>query len=242
MLPGIDDGAQSLAVSLEMARIATDDGITVTACTPHLLPGLFDNPGPAVRRMVQDFQDTLLEAGSGLQVTTGADVHLTPHTVAEIMSGHALTLNDTRYFLLEPPHMTAPPGFFKAVTFILASGFIPVITHPERLAWIDAHYPVFDKLARQGCLMQLTAGALAGQFGGRAERVAWQMIDEGIADVVASDAHSAGRRRPVLSRARRLVESRFGPERARKMFVETPALILSNKSVERHFLSRASLP
>lgn len=241
MLPGIDDGARSLDVALEMARIAVDDGISVTACTPHLLPGLFDNPGPAVRRMIIDFKEQLVEAGIPLQITTGADVHLTPHTVSEIKSGHALTLNDTLYFLLEPPHITPPPGFFGAVTKIKDSGFIPVITHPERLAWIEPHYPVFQKLAHYGCLMQLTAGALLGQFGARAEHVSWRMIDEGLVDVVASDAHSAGRRRPVLSHARRLVESRFGPELSRKLFVETPACILSNRSVERHFVSRAAL-
>lgn len=225
-----------------MARIAVDDGITVIACTPHLLPGLFDNPGPAMRRMIQDFRGVLDDEDIRLEITTGADVHLTPHTLEEINSGHALTLNDTRYFLLEPPHMTAPPNFYRAVMRILDGGFIPVITHPERLAWIDRHYPVFAKLAHQGCLMQLTAGALTGIFGGRAERVAWQMIDEGLADVVATDAHSTGRRKPVLSRARRLVESRFGTDYARKLFVETPATILSNRSVERHFSKRASIP
>src|SRR5277367_6444551 len=87
MLPGIDDGAGNLDVSLQMARAAVEQGITVVACTPHILPGLYHNSGPAIRQAIKQLQDALDENGIPLQLTTGADVHMAPDFVAGLRSG-----------------------------------------------------------------------------------------------------------------------------------------------------------
>jgi protein-tyrosine phosphatase len=78
MLPGIDDGSQDLATSLEMARIAAADGIRICACTPHIYPGLYENDANGIRARVAALQLQLDEAGIALQLTSGADAHLTP--------------------------------------------------------------------------------------------------------------------------------------------------------------------
>ena len=52
LLPGIDDGPAELSVSLEMARMAVADGITIVACTPHIYPGLYDNDAPGIRAAI----------------------------------------------------------------------------------------------------------------------------------------------------------------------------------------------
>ena len=109
LLPGIDDGAPDLATALAMARIAAGDGITVTACTPHLYPGMYENDGPAIRRAVAELQTRLEEAGIPLRLTLGADTHITPDLVTDLRSGRVPSLHDSRYFLLEPPHHVAPP-------------------------------------------------------------------------------------------------------------------------------------
>src|SRR6202051_368892 len=108
MLPGIDDGAGDLAVSLKMARAPIEQGITVAACTPHILPGLYHNSGPAIRLAITQLQDALNENGIPLQLTTGADVHMAPNFIAGLRSGHLLSIADSRYVLDEPPHHTAP--------------------------------------------------------------------------------------------------------------------------------------
>ncbi len=82
ILPGIDDGAPDLETSLEMARVAVSDGIQVTACSPHMMPGIYDNTGPDVRRRVSALQAALDEAGIKLQLVSDADVHLQAGPVA----------------------------------------------------------------------------------------------------------------------------------------------------------------
>ncbi|MDS4069917.1 MAG: CpsB/CapC family capsule biosynthesis tyrosine phosphatase, partial [Candidatus Competibacter sp.] len=115
LLPGIDDGAPDLAISLAMARIAAADGIEVVACTPHIYPGLYENNGPAIRRAVSELQAHLDEAAIPLRLTYGADTHIAPDLVAGLREGRVPSLHGSRYFLLEPPHHVAPPRLEETV-------------------------------------------------------------------------------------------------------------------------------
>ena len=111
ILPGIDDGAAEPSVSIEMAKAFVADGVSVVACTPHILPGLYHNSGPQIRQATAQLQQVLDREGIPLRLVTGADNHIVPSFVAELRSGHLLSLADTRYVLVEPPHHVAPPAW-----------------------------------------------------------------------------------------------------------------------------------
>ena len=232
MLPGIDDGPETLEVSLEMARIAVADGITVTACTPHIYPGLYDNDAQGITAAVKSFRQQLRDADIDLQLVAGADVHLDPDMVNGLKNGRIPSLHGTRYFLFEPPHHVAPPRIEDMVFNLLSAGYVPVLTHPERLSWIETHYPVFPKLVRAGCWMQLTAGSITGRFGPRARYWSERMLDEGLVHIVATDAHRADKRPPLLAEARDAVAQRLGRQAADDMVLNRPQGILKNVSPE----------
>lgn len=214
MLPGIDDGAPDLRVALAMARCAAADGITTTACTPHIYPGLYENHKDGIAAAIKALQAVLVEEGIPLQLVIGADTHLAPDLVGSIRAGRVLTLNGSRYLLLEPPHHVAPPRFDESVFNLMTAGYIPVITHPERLTWIENHYEVFGRLSRGGAWMQVTAGSLTGRFGPRPRYWAERMLDEGLVDILATDAHHIDQRPPLLAEARAAAAGRVGAEEA----------------------------
>ncbi|TVR56602.1 MAG: capsular biosynthesis protein [Candidatus Competibacteraceae bacterium] len=228
LLPGIDDGAADLPTALRMARIAHADGITVTACTPHIYPGLYENTGPAIRRAVAQLQAQLIDAGLPLQLTHGADTHLTPDLVAGLRQGRVPALHDSRYFLLEPPHHVAPPRLAETVFALLAAEYVPVITHPERLDWIEDHYATFVDLARQGAWMQVTAGSLTGRFGATARYWGERLLDEGWVHILATDAHGADRRPPLLGEGRQAAERWVGAAEATHLVETRPQGILDD--------------
>ena len=120
-----------------------------------------------------------------------------------MQAGTAPTLAGGRYLLLEPSHTVALPRFAEAVFAFVIAGYVPVITHPERLAWIRAHYAVFRSLVQSGVWMQVTAGSLCGRFGNDAQHVALKMLDDGLVHVLATDAHDTGHRAPLLAEGRR---------------------------------------
>lgn len=230
LLPGIDDGAPDLDTALSMARIAADDGIAVMACTPHIYPGMFENNGPDIKRRVAELQTRLDEAGIPLKLTWGADAHVAPDLLQNLKTGTAPSLNDTRYFLLEPPHHVAPPRFAEFAFGFLAAGYVPVVTHPERLSWIGEHYETFCDLSDKGVWMQVTAGSLTGRFGQAARYWGERMLDEGRVHILATDAHSPDRRPPRLAEGREAAEKWVGAAEARHLVETRPLGILKNQS------------
>ncbi len=228
LLPGIDDGATDLQASIEMARIAVEDGIEVIACTPHIYPGLFENDSAGIRRHVETLRGHLLEAGISLKLTWGADAHVDPNLMGRLKAGTAPSLNDTRYFLLEPPHHVAPPNFAQFTFNFLAAGYVPVITHPERLSWIEEHYETFCDLADKGAWMQVTAGSLTGRFGQAARYWGERMLDEGRVHILATDAHSPKNRPPLLAEGREAAAKWVGREEAMHLVKTRPLGILEN--------------
>ncbi|MCM2476081.1 capsular biosynthesis protein [Rhizobium sp. CG5] len=228
ILFGLDDGADTLDTSVEMARMAVADGVTHMACTPHVLPGRYPNSSATILPAVAAFQSVLQACGIPLTLVPGADVHIAWDLPAKLAKNEIPTLNRTRYFLLEPPHQFLPPRLEDLVRRLLRCGFIPIITHPERLGWITRHYDIVRRLNAIGCPLQITADSLLGRFGSEAKEAAIRILDDGLDCFVASDAHGTGRRNPVMSHAMRIVAERWGEDAADNMFVTIPGIILAN--------------
>jgi protein-tyrosine phosphatase len=233
MLPALDDGAPDLATALTMARIAVADGITTTACTPHIYAGLYENSGPAIQRAVNTFREQLAKAAISLQITYGADVHLAPDLLTGLRSDAIPSLHGSRYFLLEPPHHVAPPHLEEAVFRLVAAGYVPVITHPERLTWIHDHYALFTRLVQSGAWLQVTAGSLTGRFGPAARYWGERFLDEGLVHILATDAHGTKRRAPLLAEGRRVAEGWVGTTEAKHLVKTRPHGILTNLSPDQ---------
>ncbi|HWT17204.1 MAG TPA: CpsB/CapC family capsule biosynthesis tyrosine phosphatase [Patescibacteria group bacterium] len=228
LLPGIDDGAPDLETALAMARIAVADGITVTACTPHIYPGLYENNAVGIRKAIATLQMMLDRQGIALRLVDGADAHVVPELVDGLKTGRIPTLAGSRYFLFEPAHHVATPRLEETAFNAMAAGFIPVVTHPERLTWIESHYAMFQRLAKAGAWMQLTAGAVTGRFGRKPQYWAEKMLDEGIVAIIATDAHRADRRPPLLAEARDAAAKRLGADEATHLVCTRPQGILDH--------------
>jgi protein-tyrosine phosphatase len=230
LLPGIDDGSKDLAMSLAMARMASADGISTIACTPHILPGVYNNNGLAIRKAVARLAQSINEAGIPISLVTGADVHIAPDLDVQLKDGRALTLNNSRYFLLEPPHHVLPPRLDDLIFGLQAAGYVPILTHPERLSWLEGHYDLIGRLVSSSVLMQITAGSVMGRFGRRPCYWAERMLDEGLCHLLATDAHNTEQRVPRLAEARDVVAQRLGDDEAINLVLRRPQGILNNVS------------
>jgi protein-tyrosine phosphatase len=228
ILPGIDDGAPDLGVSIGMARALVADGVSMLACTPHILPGLYHNTGPQIRRAVQELQNVLDREGIELKLIPGADNHMVPDFVTGLQAGRLLTLGDTRYVLVEPPHHSEPPNIENFFFNILAAGYVPILTHPERLTWVSTRYDTIKRLAEGGAWMQITSGSVTGAFGRTAQYWAERMLDEGCVHILATDAHDCEKRPPRLSRGRDYAARRVGDVEAEHLVETRPRGAVAN--------------
>jgi protein-tyrosine phosphatase len=232
ILPSVDDGASSLEIALDMAQMAVEDGIEVMACTPHFMPGMYDNTSDDVRKRVESLNSELINRDINLALVTGSDAHIRPDFLSCLRSGEILTLHDSRYVLFEPPHNVMPQRLEDLLFNISVSGFTPILTHPERLKWIEQNYPVMQKLAASGIWMQITSGSLTGRFGKRPQYWAQRMLAEGLVSILATDAHNTRSRPPLLSEGREVAKAELGAEEAYNLVVGRPLCVLENQSPE----------
>ena len=228
MLPDIDDGARDLDMALDMARLAVADGITTTVCTPHIYPGLFENTVPGIEAAVFDFRAALKAAEIPLEISYGADIQITPELISGLRSGTLPTLHNSRYFLFEPPHHIAPPGMLDLLHNVILSGYVPVITHPERLSYVEEYYDQFLEAVAMGAWLQITGGALLGRFGHRVKAISERFLAEGVVHLLASDGHNLKNRTPELSEARAAAALLVGEDEAQRMVHDRPRAILDD--------------
>ncbi|UOG92051.1 MAG: capsular biosynthesis protein [Candidatus Thiothrix sulfatifontis] len=229
ILPGLCDGSKNLETSLAMARIAVADGTTHLACTPHIYPGIYHNSTSTIVPALHHLQAALDEAEIRLTLIAGADVHMVPEVMMGLHNGDIPTLHGSRYFLLEPSHHVPVPGFLEQIENFINAGYVPLITHPERLRWLDDHYQDFVAAAQQGAWIQITAGAISGKFGNKAKQWSERMLQEGIVHIIASDAHGTERRPPILSEGIAAAIDMTGDEaEIMRMVMERPQAVLDN--------------
>lgn len=226
ILHDIDDGATSIEVALDMARLAAEDGVEVMACTPHFLPGVYD-PDPAqVVARVAELNDRLMDEGIELALVTGCEAHVRPDMVRRLAAGQVLPIHFGKHVLIEMPPTTLPPHMDRFFTDVIAAGYRPIMAHVERYRWAERSMPLIQNLALAGVLMQVTAGSFFGDYGRSAQDLSMRLLDMSLVHLVASDAHDVTRRPPGLSRAWSLVKNERGIAEARMIFKERPEIIL----------------
>ena len=143
-----------------------------------------------------------------------------------------LTLAGSRYVLVEPPHHVMPPRLEDFFFELLAAGYVPILTHPERLTWAAENYELLEKIAVSGVWMQLTSGSFTGLFGKSARYFAEKMLDGGLVHIIASDAHNMQKRPPNLLDGFELVAKRAGKDIALDLVVTRPRGVLENAAPE----------
>lgn len=228
LLPGLDDGAQTLNEALKLAQIAVEDGITHAVCTPHIHPGLYDNTTTAIRGALEQYQQALSSAGIPLKVAAAAEMHFSLELMPQAEAKTLPFLGKWQgkdVFLLEFPHTHIPFGAAKLVDWLIERDIIPMIAHPERNQQVIAEPQSLDSFIDNGCLLQITAGALTGCFGTAAQHCAEQLMIDDLVTCIATDSHNSHSRPPVLSEAAAAAEALLGAEYAEQLSKTNPWLI-----------------
>jgi len=241
ILSGLDDGAKDLAESLKMCQLSYRDGIETVVATPHTLNGVYQNDRSTIIEKVRELNEALrkLDADSQLRthhselplsVLPGADVHFCSDLIRRFKQGEIETVNDKgRYMMIEFPFQRVPPKAEEVLFQLLARRIIPIITHPERNAELLQRPQRYYGMIRMGCLGQVTAMSLTGEFGSLVKRVAEKLLKNRLIHIIASDAHSSNGRPPILSRGLNVAATIVGKEEARRMVTEYPQSILEGR-------------
>jgi len=225
LLPGIDDGAATMDEAVDLAKHAVQAGIKHSVLTPHLHLARYENFADEISSARDEFQAKLDEQGVKLTLGYAAEVRICPEMMFWIEQKKIPFLGNYEGYdilLLELPHNQVPPGCDNLVRWLIDRNIRPMVAHPERNKEIMANHSRIMPLVNAGCLVQLTAGAVAGKFGSASQETAKYILEQGMATILASDAHNLKHRPPELEHGRQQVEQWLGEAKSWEMVLDKP--------------------
>jgi protein-tyrosine phosphatase len=211
LLPGVDDGPQSLAESVALAQAMANEGVRIEEFADEQVAkaiqanALYEGKYPLVSALSRPVIADAV-AGVALDVRPGGEIAL--ERLATLESPELLRFGlagNRRYLLVEFPYTGWPLALGQQTFALRRRGIVPVLAHPERNPDVQKDPERLRAFVEEGAIVQLTAASLVGRLGQRTSRAAGELIDRGLAHMLASDAHSPGVRAAGLSAAAAMI-------------------------------------
>lgn len=199
LLPGIDDGAKNLEISLELLRREQADRVRAVMFTPHFYYERISLEQFAANRQRAYRQTALAAREQGLQIAAkvGAEVYFTPALPS--LDLRTLAFAGTNYILMELPTTHHPGGIEETLYGIQQQGYTPILAHVERYPYVTEDPTLLYQWVNAGALAQINAASLLR--GGQTAKVLHKYINWNLVHLLCSDAHSLDHRPPNLRAA-----------------------------------------
>lgn len=211
ILPGIDDGPKELEDSLQLARLAVQEGITHVVATPHHKNGLWDNEKEEILEHVEKLQQQLDAEKIPLTIFPGQEVRIHGELLENIDANTIQFIDEQeQYLLIEFPTKSVPAYTDRLFYELMQKGVVPIIVHPERNRIFYKEPDRLKSLVEKGALAQLTAGSYTGAFGQTIQTFSRQLIEADLVHFMASDAHDATKRPFLMKDAYEQLTTEFG--------------------------------
>lgn len=233
ILPGVDDGSQSMEESLQMARMAVAGGVDAMAVTPHCnIPGLFGNyRDTSFNQRFEELRKALKEAGIPLKLYPGMEVFAMENLPELIYQKRLVSLNNGRYLLVEFAFEEPADWMGFWLEEVLKAGYTPLVAHPERYGCVMADPRNAYEWMRMGCALQVNKGSILGRFGRQEQRTAMLLLEHELVSCVASDAHHAEYRTPHMAETAEYLDEIFGEGCVQLLLEDNPRRILESRPV-----------
>jgi protein-tyrosine phosphatase len=228
ILPGLDDGSQSLEQSIMMLEAAVQSGTTDIVATPHA-----NDTFPFCPDLVQKRLTELRSFANGrIRIHSGCDFHLSYSNIEDAFRHRSkYTINNGCYLLVEFSEVSVFGRDVNVFAQFRGAGVIPIITHPERNAVLRDRLNDLQRWVHEGCMVQVTAQSFLGAFGRPAKQFADGLLANKLVHFVASDAHDCEHRPPRLDESYKYVMRNAGRERADLLFREYPQCVIDGDPI-----------
>lgn len=235
ILWNMDDGASSLETTVQMCRSAAENGIQIVAATPHMTDLRMVDDFLYIRNQkITELSRILRSEEIPLRVCGGAEVFLN-ELVFESEELSELTVNRSRYLLCEYSLQPFDPDrAFLFAEEILEQELVPIIAHPERYPTFHRYHDLVPTLHRMGARFQVNAESLMGLLGMDVCLFATEMLTNGYADVIATDAHGVKYRSNRFREMQAHFPAELTPALVQHVTETIPLYILKNEPLPKN--------
>lgn len=238
ILPDFDDGSNSLEESIAMARMAYASGVRGIVATPHF-PGEVASlkQVPVLLSRYEKLTQTLEALKIPVPIYLGAEILCLPETPRLAAKQALPTIGNTSYLLTEFYFNETEAFMTRMLETLQDTGCRPVVAHPERYAAVQHNPWLIEKWFQQGIVLQVNKGSILGAFGPKTQQCAIRILDEGLAHLVASDAHGSTRRTPHMEALQQWLLRNCSARYVHVLTKENPRRLLQDQDMAPTMLS-----
>lgn len=228
IMPEVDDGAKSFEESLELLKIAYQNGTNQFVLTPHYR-GSYKNYSSILQPKFEVFSKKVAEVFPDIQLYLGTEIHYDSTVAEKLTNKQLVTLNNTQYCLLELSNRFSKSKMLDAVYEVVATGFIPIIAHIEHYDVFRDNLGLVAEVINIGAFIQVNADSILGKNGLSKKRYCKFLLKNHCVHFVASDCHDVKYRPPLLNKCYNKVSSKYGTDYANKIFCDNQKMVLCSK-------------
>lgn len=212
ILPFMDDGARDEKMSLEMLKIAQQEGISDIIVTPHYRRGHYKGERKDTDRVLARMRELMKKEGIQVRLHPGNEIYYRSELEEKLESGTLSTMNDTDYVLVEFSPMEDFMYIRSAVEELFSIGYTPIIAHVERIQCIEKKIEHARTLKKMGCELQVNAASAMGDAGFFCKRFVHKLLKEKLVDYMGTDAHNVEKRPPKMKRCAEMLYRKYDRE------------------------------
>ncbi|WP_026896838.1 tyrosine-protein phosphatase [Daejeonella oryzae] len=188
MIPGVDDGAQTVEESVALVSAMKDLGFQKIITTPHIMADYYRNTRDTIERGLDILREELIRQNINMPVEAAAEYYLDESFDTKLQKGDLMTIGDG-FLLFEISFVNFPTNMFETIERIKDKGLKPILAHPERYPYLTDSLDKYRQIKESGCYLQLNTISLTGYYGKGTQKAAEELVNNMLIDFIASDMH-----------------------------------------------------
>lgn len=231
ILPGIDDGSQTLEQSMQMMQCAYENGIRGIILTPHFKVQHHNASPEKITNLIEMLQKKSIEAGIKIRLYAGNEINY-HSSIADLLELQKVnTMAGSSYVLVEFNPMDSFERIRDGLYKTLSYGYTPILAHVERYENVCTHLDRIEDLIDMGSYIQMNAGSVMGNFGYATKYNARKIVREHLVHFIASDAHDMDNRSPAILECADYISRKYGADYEKELFSTNPAHVIKNEII-----------
>lgn len=229
IIPAIDDGSRNVQETFNMIKEAKEAGFTDIVMTPHFLLNSYEPEKEEINLLKNKFQEILKNENIDIRLHSGMEIYISDKLEELLNNNRVLTLNDSRYILIELP-LTTKVNYLDYILNLLRSFSIkPIIAHPERYTCVQQNPELVQQFIDNGALIQCNYGSILEFYGKKAKQTFKILLKNDQVDFLGSDSHRENTIYPLIPKAMKKIKKIIGDKVFYKISTENPKKVLNNE-------------
>lgn len=231
ILPGVDDGAPTMAEALKLVKMAWENGTRTIILTPHYRGVFKKNTPEQLRERFEVFREAVRDRFPEMDLYLGQEAYYQMAVPERLAEGAVLSLGDSQYALIEFSGGARRSQVVTGISETIRNGFVPIIAHMERYEVFRKDWSLVEEVLEMGALVQLNADSVMGAHGLGVKWFCGKVLKQQLAHFVASDAHDGEKRPPLLRKCFLYVHKKYGAEYAAQLFYRNAQAVIENSTM-----------